>query len=115
MLGNIHNKKGGIKMVNEELKKSIIEKQGELLYTTLSEECSEIIQACSKIIRAKYYNKDFDVDNLLEEICDVELNLELIKEQLSKEKTLNLSRKDIDKKIEIWLNIKQEKLSKIFL
>ena len=43
MLGLIHNKKGGIKMIDEKLKKAILEKQGNLLYTTLAEECSEII------------------------------------------------------------------------
>ena len=115
MLGLIHNKKDGIKMIDEKLKKAILEKQGNLLYTTLAEECSEIIQACSKIVRKKYYNQDFDIDNLLEEICDVELNLELIKDQLAREKSLNLSRQDIDKKIENWMKIKNEKVSKIFL
>ena len=40
-------------MIDEKLKKAILEKQGNLLYTTLAEECSEIIQACSKIVRKK--------------------------------------------------------------
>ena len=32
---------------NEKLYQNILEKQGDLLYTTLSEECAELIQACS--------------------------------------------------------------------
>jgi NTP pyrophosphatase (non-canonical NTP hydrolase) len=115
LLGVIHKVKGGIKMISKELKESIIKQQGDLLYTTLSEECSEVIQACSKIKRKQYYNEDFDIDNLLEEICDLEINLELIKEQLANEKSLNLTRKDIDKKIENWHNKKIEKISNIFL
>ena len=86
--------------MDKKLKDEIIKQQGELLYTTLGEECSEVIQACSKIIRKKFYKEKFDVDNLLEEICDLEINLELIKEQLSKEKCLNLSKEEIDRRIE---------------
>ena len=37
--------------MDKKLKDEIIKQQGELLYTTLGEECSEVIQACSKIIR----------------------------------------------------------------
>ena len=59
---------------DKKLYKTIVEKQGNLLYTTLSEECAELIQACSKIQRKKFFNKDFseDVDNLLEEILGFE-------------------------------------------
>ena len=67
---------------NEKLYQNILEKQGDLLYTTLSEECAELIQACSKIKRHKYFKEGFEIDNLLEEINDVELNMELIKEAL---------------------------------
>jgi hypothetical protein len=101
--------------IDEELKNTIINQQGDLLYTTLSEECSEVIQACSKIQRAKFYDKEFDVSNLLEEICDLEINLELIKEQLVNEKSLNLTREDIDNELENWHNKKIEKISKVFL
>ena len=103
--------------MSEKLYNAILEQQGDLLYTTLSEECSELIQACSKIQRKKYYNADINpcLDNLFEEICDVELNLELIKRQILLEKDVNLTRQDIDFKIKQWERIKNEKISKIFL
>ena len=101
--------------MDKELKDEIIKQQGELLYTTLGEECSEVIQACSKIIRKKFYKEKFDIDNLLEEICDLEINLELIKEQLSREKCLNLSKEEIDKRIENWHKLKDTKLKNVFL
>lgn len=105
------------KLVSEELENAIIEQQGNLLYTTLSEECSEVIQACSKITRKKFYNEEFDVDNLLEEIGDLEINLYLIKKQLSKEPTLKdkWNEEKINQEIENWQQKKFEKLNKIFL
>lgn len=102
-------------MINDKLKNAIINQQGELLYTTLSEECAELSQASSKIIRQKFYNKEFDVDNFLEEICDVEINIELIKEQLTKEKLINISMEEINEKIEKWKEEKIKKITKIFL
>ena len=45
-------------MIDEELKNAIVEKQGNLLYTTLAEECTELAQACCKINRQKFYNKN---------------------------------------------------------
>ena len=70
MLGLIHNKKGGIKMIDEKLKKAILEKQGNLLYTTLAEECTELAQACCKINRKKFLKQDFSkiLENFFEEI-----------------------------------------------
>lgn len=104
-------------MLDENLCNAIIEQQGNLLYTTLSEECSEVIQACSKITRKKFYNEEFDIDNLLEEIGDLEINLYLIKKQLSKEPTLKdkWSEEKINQEIENWQQKKFEKLNKIFL
>lgn len=99
----------------EKLYNKILEKQGTLLYTTLSEECAELIQACSKIQRKKYYGEGFEIDNLLEEINDVELNIELIKKQLTREPSLNITKEDIDKKLKEWEKKKTEKLKKIFL
>lgn len=103
--------------MNKELKNVILEQQGELLYTTFSEECAEVIQALSKIQRKKFYNKIpmEEVDNLLEEINDVLINIDLIKEQLCREKSLNLTMKDIDKTLKKWYDKKEEKLRKIFL
>ena len=101
--------------MDRELKEEIVKQQGELLYTTLGEECSEVIQACSKIMRKKFYKENFDRNNLLEEICDLEINLELIKEQLCREKSLKLNKEDVDKKIEEWHFLKEEKLKKVFL
>ena len=102
-------------MMSNELKNAIINQQGELLYTTLSEECAELSQASSKIIRQKFYNKKFDVDNFLEEICDVEINIELIKEQLTKEELIDISMEEINEKIEKWKEEKIKKITKIFL
>lgn len=99
----------------EKLYQNILEKQGNLLYTTLSEECAELIQACSKIQRKKYYGEGFEIDNLLEEINDVELNIELIKKQLIREPSLNITKEDIDKKLKEWKDLKIQKLKKVFL
>ena len=99
----------------EKLYNKILEKQGTLLYTTLNEECAELIQACSKIQRKKYYGEGFEIDNLLEEINDVELNIELIKKQLIREPSLNITKEDIDKKLKEWKDLKIQKLKKVFL
>ena len=100
---------------NLKLYNTILEKQGNLLYTTLSEECSELIQACSKIQRKKYFNEDFDISNLLEEINDVELNILLIKRQLLREPTLKITEEEIKQRLKEWKEIKIKKLEKIFL
>lgn len=103
--------------MDKELENAILEQQGELLYATFSEECAEIIQALSKIQRKKFYNEIplEEIDNLIEEINDVQINIELMKEQLCREKSLNLKIEDIDKRLEEWHNKKIEKLKKIFL
>lgn len=100
---------------NLNLYNTILEKQGNLLYTTLSEECSELIQACSKVQRKKYFNEDFDINNLLEEINDVELNILLIKRQLLREPTLKITEEEIKQRLKEWKEIKIKKLEKIFL
>lgn len=102
-------------MIDKELKNAIVEKQGNLLYTTLAEECTELAQACCKINRQKFYNKNIvkELDNFFEEICDVQLNLELIKEQVIKE--TGMSEIEYDQYIRSWNTIKQDKLSSIFL
>lgn len=99
----------------QKLYQNILEKQGNLLYTTLSEECAELIQACSKIQRKKYYGEGFKIDNLLEEIYDVELNIRLIKEQLIREPSLNITEEEINNKLKEWEKKKTEKLKKVFL
>lgn len=106
--------------MDKELKDAIINQQGDLLYITFSEECAEVIQALSKIQRKQYYDDNFllEIDHLLEEINDVLMNIELIKEQLCKEypmKENGLTLKDIDNRLEQWNNTKVEKLRKIFL
>lgn len=100
---------------NSKLDNEILEKQGDLLYTTLSEECAELIQACSKIQRKKYCGEGFKIDNLLEEIYDVELNIRLIKEQLIREPSLNITEEEINNKLKEWEKKKTEKLKKVFL
>ena len=100
---------------NSKLDNKILEKQGDLLYTTLSEECAELIQACSKIQRKKYYGEGFKIDNLLEEIYDVELNIRLLKEQLIREPSLNITEEEINNKLKEWEKKKTEKLKKVFL
>ena len=99
----------------EKLYNKILEKQGDLLYTTLSEECAELIQACSKIQRKKYYGEGFEINNLLEEINDVELNIELIKKQLIREPSLNITEDEINEQLQKWDEKKIQKLTKIFL
>lgn len=100
---------------NSKLYNEILEKQGDLLYTTLSEECAELIQACSKIQRKKYYGEGFEINNLLEEINDVELNIRLIKKQLTREPSLNISEDEINEKLKNWEDFKTKKLERIFL
>lgn len=106
-----------IKQEKHKLYNEILEKQGDLLYTTLSEECAELIQACSKIRRKKYLGENFkdEVDNLLEEINDVEFNITLIKEQLTREPNLEFSKEDINEQLKKWDIKKMQKLKKIFL
>lgn len=94
---------------------NMIEKEGNLLYTTLAEECSELAQACCKINRKKFFNEDLkvkDFDNLFEEISDVEMNLKLIKMQIAKE--LDYSDREIETFISLWNKKKALKLEKIF-
>lgn len=102
--------------VPNDLKEAILDKQGDLLYTTLSEECSELIKACSKIIRKKFYNEPLtekDFNNFFEEIGDVELNLECIKDQIARE--CSISRDSVDLEVWSWQEGKNKKLSDIFL
>lgn len=106
--------------MNKELKDTIIKKQGDLLYTTLSEECAELIQACSKIIRCKYTDKNNIelFNNICEEINDVEMNLELIKVQIFIDYLAygyDIDKNTVSDKIKEWNRIKTEKLNKIFL
>lgn len=104
--------------MDKKLKNVILNKQGKLLYTTLSEECAELTQACSKTIRKQFFDEKLDkhpdvLDNFLEEICDVEINLELIRDQLAND--TSFTRDEIEKMITDWHNKKIEKISKIFL
>lgn len=101
-------------MLNKELSDKIIETQGDLLFTTLSEECCELAQACSKISRCKFYKKDYlnVLDNFFEELCDLEINLELIKKQVIKD--TKMTEKEYNTYINTWKDIKQQKLKKIF-
>ena len=46
-------------MLDNDLSNAILNKQGELLFTTLAEECTELAQACCKINRQKFYKKDY--------------------------------------------------------
>lgn len=106
--------------MDRELKDAIINKQGELLYSTFSEECAEVVQALSKIQRKKYYDDDFtiEIDHLLEEMNDVLINIELMKEQLCREypmKSNGISVKDIENRMEQWNEEKMGRLRKIFL
>ena len=94
---------------------NIIKKQGDLLYTTLAEECSELSQACCKINRKKFFSKELNVEdfeNLFEEISDVELNLKLIKMQIAQE--LDYSDKEIESFVSSWGDKKHLKLKEIF-
>ena len=102
-------------MLNKQLSNEIIKQQGELLFTTLAEECTELAQACCKINRRKYHKTNYlDVlDNFFEEICDIQINLDLIKKEVTKE--LDISESEYDTYIYKWEKIKEQKLNNIFL
>lgn len=102
-------------MLNKQLSDEIIRQQGELLFTTLAEECTELAQACCKINRRKYHKTNYlDVlDNFFEEICDIQINLDLIKKEVTKE--LDISESEYNAYIYKWEKIKEEKLNNIFL
>ena len=93
-------------MLDKDLSNAILNKQGELLFTTLAEECTELAQACCKINRQKFYKKDYInvLDNFFEELCDLKINLDLIKQQVMKE--TGMSSKEYEKNIEIRKKIK---------
>ena len=101
--------------IDKELYTRIVDENRDTCLTIAMEECAELIQACSKIQRKKYYSEGFEIDNLLEEIYDVELNIRLIKEQLIREPSLNITEEEINNKLKEWEKKKTEKLKKIFL
>jgi len=77
----------------------------ELLVITM-EECGELTQACSKVIRTKALQEKF-TDNLKDEIGDVAAMIELLKE-------FNLvSQEEIDQRIVVKKN-KLEQWSNLF-
>lgn len=114
-LGHIHNKRDGINMLDKKLIDKIVEKQGDLLYTTLAEECTELAQACCKINRNKFLKKDIkdNLNNFFEEICDVQINLQAIKQQVLKE--TGMSSAEYEQYIKTWEYIKKDKLQNIFI
>lgn len=116
MLGLTHNKKDGIKkMINKDIENAIVAKQGDLLYTTLAEECTELAQACCKINRKKFLKEDIlgSLDNFFEEICDLQINLQCIKQQVIKD--TGMTEKEYDSFIRDWTKEKEKILTKIFL
>lgn len=102
--------------MDSNLKKAIIDTEGDLLYTTCIEECAELIQALSKIKRDLYFHKDMNVNhlnNVIEEIGDVKLNIELIEEQLIRDFPSFIE--DKDKIKNYYRLVKLNKLNNIFL
>lgn len=106
--------------MDKKLKETMIKEEGELLFTTLAEECCELAQACTKITRARHKG-DKPIDllrlcNICEEIGDVQMNIELIKEQIAKEYFGEYEDVvDVENLIEEQRNLTEEKLKKIFL
>lgn len=106
--------------MDKELKKEILEKQGELLFTTLAEECCELSQACTKITRARYIGEEpidiLRLTHICEEIGDVQMNIELIKEQIAKEYFGEYENVEyVENVIKEQRALTEEKLKKIFL
>lgn len=102
-------------MINKNLENAIVAKQGDLLYTTLAEECTELAQACCKINRKKFLKEDFSksLENFFEEICDVQINLQCIKQQIMKE--TGMSEIEYDQYINTWTKFKEDKLMDVFV
>lgn len=102
-------------MIDKKLEDKIVVKQGDLLYTTLAEECNELAQACCKINRRKFFNKDFSdvLENFFEEICDVQINLQCIKQQVIKE--TGMSEIEYNQYVNSWTELKENKLKNIFM
>ena len=76
-------------------------KKQELLTITM-EECGELIQACSKLIRFEEDSCPYDLSNLQDEIGDLICMIELIKQ----EGLVN------EEKIRERMEVKKEKLKK---
>ena len=76
-------------------------KQQETLVITM-EECAELSQACSKLIRFKDERTAEDVKNLQDEIGDLMCMIEILKEKGLVD----------DKQIAERINVKREKLKK---
>ena len=102
-------------MISKKLENSIVAKQGDLLYTTLAEECTELAQACCKINRKKFLKQDFYkiLENFFEEICDIKINLQCIKQQIMKE--TGMTETEYEQYIDTWTRLKENKLTNIFI
>ena len=80
------------------------------LYHIVQEECAELIQCVSKILRFGYdseYNNKKSYERLQEEVGDVLATIELLEEYgLINMEKVERHKKEKFKKLEIWSNLK---------
>jgi NTP pyrophosphatase (non-canonical NTP hydrolase) len=80
-------------------------KREELLVITM-EECAEVSQACSKMLR---FNEQIDYENLQDEIGDLMCMVELLKEQGIVTKTQIAKRMEVKReKLKKWSSLFNE-------
>ena len=80
-------------------------KREELLVITM-EECAEVSQACSKMLR---FNEQIDYENLQDEIGDLMCMVELLKEQGIVTKTQIAKRMEVKReKLKKWSSLINE-------
>ena len=84
-------------------KKNNMDKETELMIITM-EECGELTQACSKVLRTRY--EEHALEELRKEVADVMCMVELMKEEgLISDSDISTGINKKKEKLKIWSNL----------